>query len=139
MRLVLGLASGGLLVGIGARTLWLGFRARAGLETAEEAVAPARAFGTALAATALNPLTIALWTVSFPAAAPNAAGGPAPASLLLAGVALGTLTWYGGFSTAVALVRRRLGPRVLAVVDAVAGAGLVAFGSLLAFRAADER
>jgi threonine/homoserine/homoserine lactone efflux protein len=139
VRLVLGLASGGLLVAIGARTLWLGFRARAGLETAEEVVAPGHAFATALAATALNPLTIALWTVSFPAAAPSAAGAPAAASLLLAGVALGTLTWYGGFSTAAALVRGRLGPRVLAVVDVVTGAGLVVFGSILAFRAVDER
>src|ERR687887_2805459 len=34
VRLALGLASGGLLVAIGVRTLRLGFRARAGLESA---------------------------------------------------------------------------------------------------------
>src|SRR5215467_8691648 len=70
LRLWFGLLSAAVLIGIGLRTLWKGWRARAGLESEEEVVAPSRAFLTAVAATALNPLTIALWTVSFPAAAP---------------------------------------------------------------------
>jgi threonine/homoserine/homoserine lactone efflux protein len=135
VRLALGLASGLLLVAIGTRTIWLGIRARAGLESTEDIVVPSRAFATALAATALNPLTIALWTVSFPAAAPSAAGRTGPAALLLLGVALGTLTWYGGFSTLVALVHRRVGRRMLSAVDLVTGAGLVAFGGVLGYRA----
>jgi putative LysE/RhtB family amino acid efflux pump len=97
-RLWLGLLSAAILVAIGTRTLWLGMRARSGLEFPEEVVAPSRAFLTAVAATALNPLTIALWTVSFPAAAPaHAASSTAAATAVLAGVGLGTLTWYGGF------------------------------------------
>jgi putative LysE/RhtB family amino acid efflux pump len=139
IRIALGLASGGLLLAIGTRTVWLGIRARSGLETTEDVVVPGRAFATALAATALNPLTIALWTVSFPAAAPSAAGRAGPAMLLLLGVALGTLTWYGGFSTVVALLRRRVGACMLAAVDVVTGAGLVLFGGVLAYRALDER
>lgn len=135
LRLALGLASAAILVAIGIRTVWIGFRARLGLEDTEDVVAPRRAFLTAVAATALNPLTIALWTVSFPAAAAGAARASiADAAELLLGVALGTLTWYSGFSTAVALARRRAGDGLVRAVDAASGLGLVAFGGVLAYR-----
>jgi putative LysE/RhtB family amino acid efflux pump len=139
VRIPLGLASAAILVAIGARTAWAGLRARLGLESAEDVVRPGRAFLTAVAATALNPLTIALWTVSFPAAAPSSAADSATnGAALLVGVALGTLTWYCGFSTAVALARRRVGERLLRVVDLVSGAGLIVFGGLLGFRTVRE-
>jgi threonine/homoserine/homoserine lactone efflux protein len=139
LRLALGLASAAILVAIGARTAWVGFRARLGLEGPDEVVAPRRAFLTVVAATALNPLTIALWTVSFPAAAPGSArGSAADAVELLLGVALGTLTWYSGFSTAVALARKRAGDRLVRAVDVVSGFGLVAFGGVLAYRTVTE-
>jgi len=134
-ELVLGLASAAILIAIGLRTLWAGIHARAGLETAADLVSPRRAFATALAATAFNPLTIALWTISFPAAAPHVAEGSVRAgAALLVGIAVGTLAWYCGFSTAVALARRRLGDTLLAAVDLVAGLGMVAFGGLLGYR-----
>jgi putative LysE/RhtB family amino acid efflux pump len=139
VRLSLGLLSAAILIAIGARTLWIGFRARAGLETAEEVVAPQRAFLTACLATAFNPLTIALWTVSFPAAAPSSGRNSVThAAALLGGVGLGTLTWYCGFSTTVALAGRRLSDRVLRALDVVAGCGLIVFGGLLAYRSVHE-
>jgi putative LysE/RhtB family amino acid efflux pump len=139
-RLWLGVVSAVILIAIGARTLWIGWRARFGLESADDVVAPRRAFFTAVAATALNPLTIALWTVSFPAAAPaQATRSTAAAAALLLGVGLGTLTWYGGFATAVALVRNRVGPHLLRFVDIAAGVGLIGFGSLLGYRALHEQ
>jgi len=139
LRLVLGLVSAAILVAIGVRTVWIGFRARLGLEDADDVVAPRRAFLTALAATALNPLTIALWTVSFPAAAPGSARGSVDhAVALLLGVTVGTLTWYCGFSTAVALARKRAGDRLVRAVDVASGLGLVVFGGLLAYRTADD-
>jgi threonine/homoserine/homoserine lactone efflux protein len=135
LRLLLGLVSASILIAIGVRTLWLGWRARFGLETADEVVAPSRAFVTAVAATALNPLTIALWTVSFPAAAPaRATRSTAGAAALLVGVGLGTLSWYGGISTAVALTRKRVGERLLRLVDVVSGTALIGFGGLLGYR-----
>jgi threonine/homoserine/homoserine lactone efflux protein len=138
-RLWLGLVSAAILVAIGTRTLWIGLRARSGLESADEVVAPSRAFVTAVAATALNPLTIALWTVSFPAAVPaRATSSTAAAAALLVGVGLGTLSWYGGFSTAVALVRKRVGRRLLRLVDVASGSGLIGFGGLLGYRALHE-
>jgi putative LysE/RhtB family amino acid efflux pump len=139
-RLWLGLVSAAILVAIGARTLWQGIRARSGLEASDEVVDPPRAFLTAVAATALNPLTIALWTVSFPAAAPaRATSSTTAAAALLVGVGLGTLTWYGGFATAVALVRKRVGRRLLRAIDVASGSALIGFGGLLGYRALDER
>jgi threonine/homoserine/homoserine lactone efflux protein len=139
LRLWFGFVSAAVLMGIGMRTLWIGWRARVGLESAEEVVAPSRAFLTAVAATALNPLTIALWTVSFPAAAPaRATGSTAGAAAVLLGVGLGALTWYGGFSTAVALTRKRVGDRLLRLVDVGVGSGLIAFGGLLGYRSLHE-
>jgi threonine/homoserine/homoserine lactone efflux protein len=131
--------SAAVLIGIGMRTLWIGWRARVGLESAAEVVGPSRAFLTAVAATALNPLTIALWTVSFPAAAPaQATGSTAGAAAVLLGVGLGALTWYGGFSTAVALTRKRVGDRLLRLVDVGVGSGLIGFGGLLGYRSLHE-
>jgi threonine/homoserine/homoserine lactone efflux protein len=124
----LGLVSAAILIVIGARTARIGLHARLGLESPRETIVPRRAFATAVAATALNPLTIALWTVSFPAAAPHGSIG------LIAGVALGTATWYCGFSTVVALLRRRIGERLLRVVDIGTGCGLIAFGGVLGYR-----
>jgi threonine/homoserine/homoserine lactone efflux protein len=138
-RLWLGLLSAAILIGIGMRALWKGIRARSGLESPEDVVVPSRAFATAVAATAFNPLTIALWTVSFPAAAPaRATTSTAAAVGLLVGVGLGTLTWYGGFATSVALVRKRVGRRLLRGIDLASGSGLIAFGGLLGYRTLQE-
>ena len=136
LRLAFGVVSAAIMIAIGARTANAGLRARIGLERAADVVEPRRAFLTAVAATALNPLTIALWTVSFPAAAPGAATRSAgSAALLLAGVGLGSLTWYCTFTTLVALLRRRVGDRLLRVVDVVSGLGLAGFGALIGYRA----
>ena len=138
LRVVLGAISAAILIVLGCRTVWLGIRARAGLELRED-TEPRRAFLTATAATALNPLTIALWTISFPAAVPGAATASAGgAGTTLAAVALGALTWYCGFAAVIALLRRRLTARMLAVLDLGIGAALIAFGGLLAYRTADD-
>jgi putative LysE/RhtB family amino acid efflux pump len=139
VRLAFGLVSAAILIAIGARTIWAGFRARLGLEDFADVVEPRRAFVTATAATALNPLTIALWTVTFPAAAPAAGrDSVGRALLLLGGVALGSLSWYCALSTALALARSRLNERLLGLVDVGAGGGLVALGGLLAYRSARD-
>ena len=139
-RLALGLVSATILLVIGVRTLWRGLRARSGAEADDEVATPKRGFATAIAATALNPLTIALWTVSFPASAPEAAGSSTGnAAAVLSGVAAGTLAWYGGFAAAVALGRRRIGARLLAGIDVLIGAGLMLFGAVLGYRTVSEQ
>ena len=138
-RTALGLAGAAVLVVLGVRTLCSGFRARVGLESAAEVATPRRAFATALAATALNPLTIALWTAAFPAATAAGSHRSTGATVaLLAGVALGTLSWYTAFTLAISVARRRVGPRLLRAVDVAAGAGISGFGALLAYRTVHE-
>src|SRR5215207_4391784 len=87
---------------IGARTLWAAFRVRLGGEAEEEVASPRRTFITAVAATASNPLTIATWAAIFTAASAAAVGDAATsasgAALMLAGVALGTLTAFTALS-----------------------------------------
>jgi putative LysE/RhtB family amino acid efflux pump len=135
--------TGALVLGfIGARTLWAAFRVRLGGELDEEVASPRRAFATAVAATASNPLTIATWAAIFTAASAAAVGDAATsasgAALMLGGVALGTLTAFTLLSLLVAAVRDRFGPRMLATVDAVAGAGLLGFAGVLGWRAVNE-
>jgi threonine/homoserine/homoserine lactone efflux protein len=136
VRLTFGFVGAAVLVSIGVRTMWIGFRARFGLETDEEVATPRRAFATAFAATALNPLTIALWTAAASAAVSGGSRSTAGTVALLVGVGLGTLTWYTAFAGAIALTRRRIGPRLLAAIDIGAGAGILGFGAYLGFRTA---
>jgi putative LysE/RhtB family amino acid efflux pump len=135
-RIALGVIGALVLATIGARTLWSAFRVRLGGEAPEEVADPRRAFVTALAATASNPLTIATWAALF-AAAGSGTANAAPVPLLF-GVALGTLTAFSALSGLLALARKRVGERLLGVIDAVAGAGLLGFAGLLAYRTAAD-
>jgi hypothetical protein len=56
---------------------------------------------------------------------------PGPVSLLC-------VRSFTCLSTLVALVRDRFGPRLLATVDAVAGAGLLGFAGMLGWRTAHD-
>ena len=71
----------------------------------------------------------------FAAASVATAAGP---RALVAGVALGSATWMSLLACSVAAVRRKVPERGVQLADAVAGAGLVAFGGVLAYRATAE-
>jgi threonine/homoserine/homoserine lactone efflux protein len=139
LQLVLGLVSATILTVIGARSIWVGVRARLELAVADQ-VQPRRAFQTATVATALNPLTIEFWTISFPAALPTDAGASVGSTLaILLGVALGTLSWCCGFALLVAALRVRLGRLRLSIVEVATGVALVGYGALLGYRSVHER
>lgn len=141
VRLVLGVLGALVLVVLGIRTLRDAFRVRLGGESELEVATVKRTFLTALAGTASNPLTIASWAAIFAAA--NASGAvqrTTPAELLLvAGVTVGSLAWGTVLSSAVALVRRRVGERALSLAEAVAGAGLLGFGGALGYATLHDR
>ncbi len=61
------------------------------------------------------------------------------AVLLVAGVAAGSLTWGTALSSAIALVRRRVGERALTFAEAVAGLGLLGFGGALGYATLHDR
>jgi len=134
VRVALGLVGAAVLIGLGARTLYSAFRVRLGGELDTEVATPGRAFLTSLAGTASNPLTIASWAAIFAAAsaagAAHTAGG---AVLLVAGVGIGSLTWVSALASATAVARRAIGRRAVRAADAIAGLGLVGFGTALAF------
>ncbi|HEX5619349.1 MAG TPA: LysE family transporter [Solirubrobacteraceae bacterium] len=135
LRLAFGVIGAAVLALLGAKTLWSAFRVRQGGESREELATPRAAFVTSLAATASNPLTIASWAAVFAAASTaGAAAAGAGAALLLAGVGLGSLTCMSLLAGGVSVARRWIGPRVLRAVDGIAGAGILGFGGLLAFR-----
>jgi putative LysE/RhtB family amino acid efflux pump len=131
LRIVLGLAGAVVLVVLGVRTFLSAFRVRAGLEVTDDVASPGRAFRTSLAATASNPSTIVSWAAIFGAASSATDAAAVP---LVAGVALGSLTWVTTLALVVALVRRAAGPRTVAVADGIAALGLVGFGGVLGWR-----
>ncbi len=134
LRLILGLVGAAVLIVLGIRTLYSAFRVRQGLEVPSEVADPRRAFLTSVAATASNPTTIASWAAIFAAAsvagATDSSGG---AVALVAGVALGSLAWVTVLATVIAIVRRAAGERAIRTADAVAGAGMLGFGCVLAY------
>jgi putative LysE/RhtB family amino acid efflux pump len=132
LRTVLGLLGAAVLVFLGVKTLHSAFRVRAGLEAAEEVASPRRAFLTALAATASNPLTIASWAAVFAAA--STAEVAEHSVLLVTGVGIGSLAWCSLLACACAAARDRIGPRLLTAVDVGAGGAIAGFGGLLAYR-----
>jgi putative LysE/RhtB family amino acid efflux pump len=135
LRMALGVLGAVVLVVIGARTLASAHRLRLGAELPAETATAGAAFRTGFVATASNPLTIASWAAVFAAASvAGAASSPGATVLLLVGVGLGSGAWYLVLIGALALVRRRIGRRALVAVDALAGAGLVGFGGVLAWR-----
>jgi putative LysE/RhtB family amino acid efflux pump len=135
VRLALGIVGACVLAAIGLRTLHSAFRIRLGGESDEEVSSPRRAFLTSLGATASNPLTIVSWAAAFSAASTaSLAGSASSAVVLVAGVGAGTLTWFTILSSALTVARRRVGPRLLAVVDAVSGTAILGFAGLLGWR-----
>ncbi len=134
VRLALGLVGAAVLIWLGARTLYSAVRVRVGSETAFETSTPRRAFLTALGGTASNPSTIVSWGAIFAAA--STAGlvhTTSAAILLVAGVAIGSLTWVTILAFGVAVVRRSMSTRAVRATDGVAGAGLIGFGGVLAY------
>ena len=135
VRLTLGVVGACVLAAIGLRTLHSAFRVRLGGESADEVASPRRAFLTSLGATASNPLTIASWAAAFSAASTAAlAGSASTAVVLVAGVGAGTLTWFTILSGTISVARRRIGTRLLRIVDAVSGTAILGFAGLLGWR-----
>lgn len=140
VRLTLGLVGATVLIWLGARTLYSAVRVRVGSETSFETSTPGRAFLTALGGTASNPSTIVSWAAIFAAA--TTAGlvhTTSAAVLLVAGVAVGSLTWVSMLATGVALARRSMSARAVRITDGVAGVGLLGFGGVLAYNTIHDR
>jgi threonine/homoserine/homoserine lactone efflux protein len=131
LRVPLGVLGGAFLVWLGLRTM----RARP-LVAAEAPARPglAGAYLSTLALTLTNPATILSFGAVFVGLG-VVGGGFAGALSLVIGVGLGSAVWWAVLAIAVSTVRRRVSPRVIAGINVVSGALLIAFG-LVAFAAA---
>lgn len=135
LRLALGLVGALVLIWIGARTIHTALRLRIGAESDDEVMEPARAFRTAVVATASNPLTILTWGAVFGGAAvADVTGSPERAIAFIVGIGLGSLAFHLSLAAIMAIIGGRLTDRAAALVDAASGLGLVTFGGLLAYR-----
>src|SRR2546423_2141867 len=136
LRTALGLAGAAVLAALGLRTLWSAFRVRLGGEEPEEVGSPRRAFVASLGATASNPMTIVSWAAIFSAASTGNAVGSSTSSavVLLGGVCVGSFVWFAILSAAVAWSRHRVGPRLVAAIDALSALAIVGFAGLLGYR-----
>jgi putative LysE/RhtB family amino acid efflux pump len=133
LRLALGLAGIAVLASMGLKTMWSALRIRLGAEADEEVLSPAGALLTGLLVTASNPLTILSWAAVFAAASfDRSLAGGTPWFLL--GIGCGSLTSDGALIAVTASLRRRLTARMLQWADAAAGAGILGFASVLAWR-----
>jgi len=135
LHLGLGLLGAAVLLMLGALALRNAARAGHQAEPATAITSAPRAYLMALGATAANPLTIASWAAVFAAAsAAHISRTATGAVLLLAGIGLGTTSWFTVLSTAMTLVRQRTGRRVHQGIDVISGLGLITFAILLAWQ-----
>lgn len=139
VQFVLGLAGTAVLVIMAVRTLRTAWRLRLGGETSDEVAQPRHAFRTGLVATASNPLTIVSWAAIFGAAHAGSVADTGTSTVaLLAGIAIGSATWFVVLAAVSAAVGSRFGPKTLATIDGIAGLGLLFFAVVLGVRTVRE-
>ena len=94
-----------------------------------------RGLAVSLAATIANPLTIVSWAAAFTAVVPELEISELEtATVLPLSVSAGTLTWFTILAAGAAWAGRRLSPRVLRTVSAIAGVAIALFGVLFVVR-----
>jgi threonine/homoserine/homoserine lactone efflux protein len=90
-------------------------------------------YGSTLLFGLSNPMTVLLFAAALPAL--TARSNPEMAPLLIAGVFLGSITWWICLSTTIALIRTHLSSRMLAFTNKAMGATLAALGTFIVLSA----
>ena len=86
------------------------------------------AYGSTFLLTLTNPMTIVMFAAIFAAIAPAGGLNYAAASLTVAGVFLGSATWWLILSVGVGAFRRFIGVRLMQWVNRLSGATIFGFG-----------
>lgn len=116
--------------------LWIGYssftRRATGTRTPQSRRVPARlgAFGSGFALTLSNPMTVLHFAAIF-AGMGVASASTGEVVVFAAGVASGSLIWWIGLSSAIALLRDRITSRVLQGVSKIGGAVLAVVACLM--------
>ncbi len=120
-----GLAGGFFLLGFGIKELFL-YHAREPEPLAGEAVFGA--FASSYALTLANPITLLSFAAIFAKIGAEAVTGLAGASVLVAGVFLGSLLWWLGLAFGIAALRNLAGEVVMLWLNRISGGILLASG-----------
>lgn len=121
-----------LALGGAAFLAWMGvqlLRAPAATQarTAEDAATPRKAMLSVFMLTLANPMTILSFVAVFASIGTGHASSSGAAVTMVVGVFLGSAMWWLGLSTAVSMVRHKLGARVLQSINRLSGALLLGF------------
>lgn len=131
---VLGFAGGLFLLWCAAKTL---LRRRASLSAQRAAqLSPMMAYGTALAFNSINPVSLVLMLALLSPLIGVSEPSFAQAATLLLGVFVAVTTWWICLVSGVNLLRSRLSPGMLFVVNQIAGIGLTIYGIVALIRSA---
>lgn len=119
----------------GALLIWLGWRALRSAPAHEAATAAdsprlGALYGSAVALTLTNPVTIVAFAAIFASAGLVAQPGTGSALVATLGVVAGSLAWWIALSTGVWSVRRMVSDRAMLWVNRISGVVLIAFGVL---------
>ena len=124
---VLALVGGAALIGIGLRVVWEKPR-----EPRPSAQATGRglawAYGSTLGLTITNPATIVSFAALAAALGAGLRGGFAPPAFVVAGVALGSATWWCLFAALTAYLRARITPSVARWIGVISGVAIAVLG-----------
>lgn len=88
-----------------------------------------RAWASTLFLTLTNPMTVVFFAAAFSAISAGAAGGPLFAPALVAGVFLGSASWWLLLSSAVSRLRARVRDVHLLWINRASGGALIAFAA----------
>ena len=119
----------------GVALLWLGVRAMrtAPMHDADKATGagrPGSLYGSAVALTLTNPMTVMAFGAIFASAGLAAESSILSATVATMGVALGSFTWWIALATVVAVMRHAVSDGAVHKVNLVSGAVVVCFGLL---------
>jgi threonine/homoserine/homoserine lactone efflux protein len=116
----------------GAFLCWLGLRTLMAKPLDTPAEAPsgslAVAYSSTLALTLTNPATILAFAAIFAGLGLASSGSYSEASMVVAGVVLGSASWWVLLALGAGWLRTRSGPRTMRVINLIAGTSILAFG-----------
>ena len=131
---VLGFAGGLFLLWCAAKTL---LRRRASVSASRGAhLSPIMAYGTALVFNSMNPMSLVLMLAPLTPIVAAPEPSFAQATTLLLGVFIAVMSWWICLVSGVNLLRCRLSPGMLFVVNQIAGIGLTIYGFVALVRSA---
>ena len=131
---VLGFVGGLFLLWCAARTLL-----RPGTSLSRSGatqLSPVTAYGTALTFNAINPMSLGLMLALLSSVIEISELSLARAAMLLLGVFTAVVAWWVCLASGVDLLRSRLSPGMLFVVNQIAGIGLLIYGTVAFVRSA---